>query len=82
MIPQKQLKRTLEDSTSSDDDTVPKRKSDHWSRFLVISSSDDGPLKLNPFALSKAIYGIAGDVVSMKKMRFGCIQPEHADIQH
>ena len=41
--------------------------SKNWSRFLVISSIEDGALtKLSPFAIQKAIVGLAGEPKSVK----------------
>ena len=40
--------------------------SKNWSRFLVISSIEDGALtKLSPFAIQKAIVGLAGEPKSV-----------------
>ena len=47
-----------------------------WPRFLVISSIDDQPLRLNPFATAKTIQGLAGDVKDVKKIRKGFLLVE------
>ena len=44
--------------------------SKNWSRFLVISSIEDGALtKLFPFAIQKTIVGFAGEPKSVKKIK-------------
>ena len=51
------------------------RNTDSWPRFLVIESIDsDRPLsKLSPFVIEKAMKGISGEVVSIKKLRSGSL---------
>ena len=53
----------------SDFSSVKKSKvnsSNNWSRFFVISSIEDGALtKLSPFAIQKAIVGLAGEPKSI-----------------
>ena len=68
----------VSDFSSSDEESrkssnsVKKSKvnsSKTWSRFLVISSIEDGALtKLSPFAIHKAIVGLAGEPKSVKKI--------------
>jgi hypothetical protein len=65
-------KRKPEDlETDSDPDISP----DTWPRFLIIESTDDTkPLsKLSPFALYKAIQGIAGTPKDVKRLRSGTV---------
>ncbi|XP_048255091.1 uncharacterized protein LOC125381695 [Haliotis rufescens] len=59
--------------TEDDSPRMPPVTFENWPRFLVISSLDDTPLKLNPFAVEKAIQGIAGDVEDAKRLRSGCL---------
>ncbi|XP_067653295.1 uncharacterized protein [Haliotis asinina] len=71
MAQPKKHKRALDEGLSSDEDSATNRLPDTWNRFLVVSSTDGEPLKLNPFATSKAIYGLAGDVQAVTKIRSG-----------
>ena len=66
----KRVHTDVSDFSSSDEEsrkysnTVKKSKvnSKKWSRFLVISSTEDGALtKLSPFAIQKSIVGLAGE---------------------
>ncbi|XP_067674934.1 uncharacterized protein [Haliotis asinina] len=52
--------------------------SDSWARFLVIEATDSLPIKLNPFAISKAISGICGDVKNVTRLRSGSLLVECA----
>ncbi len=56
---------------------IPKQI-EYCPRFLVIESPDKQLIKLNPFAISKAVYGIAGDVKNIKRMRSGSLLVECA----
>ncbi|XP_046559506.1 uncharacterized protein LOC124268557 [Haliotis rubra] len=73
--PYKKRTHEPEDSASSEDDdpSIQKINSDHWSRFLVMSSTDGSALKLNPFAIAKGIEGLAGEVKEVKMLRAGCL---------
>ncbi|XP_071091229.1 uncharacterized protein [Haliotis cracherodii] len=51
---------------------------DSWPRFIVISSSDDIPLKLNPFAISLGIKGVCGEVNNVTRLRSGSLLVECA----
>ncbi|XP_046545770.1 uncharacterized protein LOC124255870 [Haliotis rubra] len=68
-------KRRHVDSSSSDED-VPSDITDAWPRFIVISSSDGNPLKLNPFAISKGIQSACGEVKNVTRLRNGSILVE------
>ena len=67
----KRVHTDVSDFSSSDEESrkcsnsVKKSKvisSKNWSRFFVISSIEDGALtKLSPFAIQKAIVGLAGE---------------------
>ncbi|XP_048248839.1 uncharacterized protein LOC125378067 [Haliotis rufescens] len=52
--------------------------SESWPRFLVISTIDDSPLKLNPFAISKGIQSACGEVKNVTRLRGGSILVECA----
>ncbi|XP_041369839.1 uncharacterized protein LOC121383807 [Gigantopelta aegis] len=79
----KRVHTEVSDFLSSDEEsmkskyTVKKSKvisSQNWPRFLVISSTDDGALnKLSPFAIQKAIVGLAGEPKSVKKIKNGLL---------
>ena len=51
---------------------------EHWPRFLVIESAEEGRTLscLSPFAIEKAMKGLAGEVKSVKKLRSGLILVE------
>ncbi|XP_048246319.1 uncharacterized protein LOC125377331 [Haliotis rufescens] len=59
------------------ENTTPTR-SDYWPRFLVIEALDKEPIKLNPFAISKGIIGICGEVTNVTKLRSGSLLVECA----
>ncbi|XP_071114709.1 uncharacterized protein [Haliotis cracherodii] len=64
-------KRRLEDidiSSGSISQTI-----DTWARFLVIEAADKLPIKLNPFAISKAVSGICGEVKNVTRLRSGSL---------
>ncbi|XP_071078439.1 uncharacterized protein [Haliotis cracherodii] len=51
---------------------------DTWARFLVIEAADKLPIKLNPFAISKAVSGICGEVKNVTRLRSGSLLVECA----
>ncbi|XP_071092678.1 uncharacterized protein [Haliotis cracherodii] len=51
---------------------------DSWPRFIVISSSDDNPLKLNPFAISLGIKCVCGEVKNVTRLRSSSLLVECA----
>ncbi|XP_071118408.1 uncharacterized protein [Haliotis cracherodii] len=51
---------------------------DSWARFLVIEAADKLPIKLNPFAISKAVSGICGEVKNVTHLRSGSLLVECA----
>ncbi|XP_048240276.1 uncharacterized protein LOC125373314 [Haliotis rufescens] len=65
-------KRRLEDDDSGNIPT----NSDSWARFLVIEAADKLPLKLNPFAITKAINGHCGEVKNVTRLGSGSILVE------
>ena len=79
----------VSDFSSSDEESrkssnaVKKSKvnsSNNWSRFLVISSIEDRALtKLSPFAIQKAIVGLAGEPKSIKKIKTGLLVECHSE---
>ncbi|XP_067654465.1 uncharacterized protein [Haliotis asinina] len=69
-------KRRLEDLDLSTGNVCS--NSDSWARFVVIESSDFLPIKLNPFAISKAISGICGEVKNVTRLRSGSLLVECA----
>ena len=63
--------------SSSDDEYMKtdfyKKSTSNWPRFLVVSSTVEGALnKLSPFAIQKAIVGLAGEPKSVKKSGVAC----------
>ncbi|XP_067676359.1 uncharacterized protein [Haliotis asinina] len=69
-------KRRLEDLDVSSGNTS--FNNDSWARFLVIEAVDFSPIKLNPFAISKAISGICGEVSNVTRLRSGSLLVECA----
>ncbi|XP_071118321.1 uncharacterized protein [Haliotis cracherodii] len=69
-------KRKHIDASSSDEETAI--QIDSWARFIVIEASDHQALKLNPFAISKAINGCCGKVENVSRLRNGSILVECA----
>ena len=65
----KKQKRDL--SISSEEDDTPLKAS--WPRFVVVQSTTDEPLRINPFVVERSIKGIAGEVSSVKKLRSGSL---------
>ncbi|XP_067679753.1 uncharacterized protein [Haliotis asinina] len=51
---------------------------DAWPRFLVVEAVDFLPIKLNPFAISKAVSGICGEVKNVTRLRSGSLLVECA----
>ncbi|XP_048239179.1 uncharacterized protein LOC125372732 [Haliotis rufescens] len=49
---------------------------DSWARFVVTEAADKQPLKLNPFAISKAVSGICGEVKKVTRLRSGSLLVE------
>ncbi|XP_041377291.1 uncharacterized protein LOC121389706 [Gigantopelta aegis] len=88
----KRVHTEVSDFLSSDEESMKSKtnvkkskviSSQHWPRFLVISSTDDGALnKLSPFAIQKAIVGLAGEPKSVKKIKNGllveCLTEKHS----
>ena len=85
----KRVHTDVSDFSSSDEESrkssnsVKKCKvnsSKNWSRFLVISSIEDGALtKLSPFAIQKAIVGLAGEPKSVKKIKASLLVECHSE---
>ena len=79
----KRAKRNLSEDdsdTDMDKNTDKNRDAASWTRYVVVEGKDkDSPLKINPFALSKAIQGVAGTVKSVKKLRSGSLLIECAN---
>ena len=72
-------KKRLRENTSSDSDSdlsdcsTPLAASSTWPRFLLVKSLDpQSPVsKLSPFAIAKAIQGLAGEPKQVQKLRSG-----------
>ena len=65
-------RRHVDTSTSDEADTHV----DSWARFLVIEAADHEPIKLNPFAISKAVHGYCGEVKNVTRLRSGSLLVE------
>ncbi|XP_046583109.1 uncharacterized protein LOC124290448 [Haliotis rubra] len=61
--------------SSSEDEEVP-QSGDFWPEYLVIAAADGSPFKLNPFAVSKGIQGVCGEVKNATRLRFGSLLVE------
>ncbi|XP_067653312.1 uncharacterized protein [Haliotis asinina] len=66
------------ETVSSSDDESETTNLDSWPRFLVVQGIEGQPLKLNPFAISKAIAGICGEVKNVTRLRTGSLLVECA----
>ncbi|XP_048246218.1 uncharacterized protein LOC125377301 [Haliotis rufescens] len=66
-------KRRHLESSSSDEAVA---NFDSWARFLMIEAKDHQPIKLNPFAISKAIHGYCGDVKNVTRLPSGSLLVE------
>ncbi|XP_067660095.1 uncharacterized protein [Haliotis asinina] len=66
-------KRRHLESISSDESITD---FDSWARFIVIEAEDHLPIKLNPFAISKAIHGHCGEVKNVTRLRSGSLLVE------
>ena len=67
------------DEDSMNDSILKKTRvvSDSWPRFLIIESPNDGALKaLSPFAIQKALVGLAGEPKTVKKLKNGSLLVE------
>ncbi|XP_048251526.1 uncharacterized protein LOC125379294 [Haliotis rufescens] len=64
--------------SSSSDEELSQIFPESWPRFLVISTVDESPLKLNPFAISKGIQSACGEVKNVTRLRGGSILVECA----
>ncbi|XP_071114707.1 uncharacterized protein [Haliotis cracherodii] len=69
-------KRRLEEIEISTGNLSP--NIDSWAKFLVIEAADNLPIKLNPFAVSKAVSGICGEVKNVTRLRSGSLLVECA----
>ncbi|XP_067656448.1 uncharacterized protein [Haliotis asinina] len=72
-------KRHLYSSSSDEEVETNPLKSSHWPKFIVIEGQESAAVKLNPFAVEKAIKGIAGDVDNIRKLRSGALLVECAN---
>lgn len=68
----KKAKRALEHD-SDEESSAPRQDDNSWARFLVIHSEtpDKTAAKLSPFAISKGLKGLAGELKEIKKLRSG-----------
>ena len=74
MYSKKPPKRTrLDDRYDSDSDDETREKSGFWPAWLVVEGDDEmKPLSaLSPFAIEKGFKNIAGDLVSVKRLKNG-----------
>ncbi|XP_071114712.1 uncharacterized protein [Haliotis cracherodii] len=69
-------KRRHVDLDDIDQNEQLSRGLDSWARFIVIEAADKQPIKLNPFAISKAVLGICGEVKNVTRLRSGSLLVE------
>jgi len=72
----KQIKRGHQSQSSSDTESsisISRITVSNWPEYLIIQAAEDGELTKNPFLTAKTIQGIAGEVISVKRLRQGDI---------
>ena len=77
----KRVRTEVSDSSTSDEESMTNKSSnistDNWPRFLVIEPISEGALNsLSPFAVHKALQGLAGELKSVKRIKSGCLLVE------
>ena len=82
----KRVRTEVSDSSTSDEESMTNKSSnistDNWPRFLVIEPISEGALNsLSPFAVHKALQGLAGELKSVKRIKSGCLLVECAIYQ-
>ena len=82
--PPKNNKRTRPNDNDTDSDSETCASTPEWPRFLVVQFTDpETPLsKLSPFAIQKAIEGIAGEPKSVRRLGFANLLIEVAKKSH
>ncbi len=71
---QKRLRSTSSSSTSSSSSEPSFTLSpDSWPRFITIQSTSATPITSNPFLIAKTIQSIAGNLISVKRLRDGSL---------
>ena len=69
----KRVRTEVSDSSTSDEESKTKNSNisnDNWPRFLIIEPVSDGELNsLSPFAIHKALQGLAGELKSEKNKK-------------
>ena len=83
----KRVRTEVLDSSTSDEESMsksPNISTDNWPRFLIIEPISEGALNyLSPFAIHKALQGLAGELKSVKRFKNGrllveCITQHHS----
>ena len=72
----KRVRTEVSDSSTSDEESMTNKSSnistDNWPRFLIIEPISEGALNsLSPFAVHKALQGLAGEMKSVKRIKSG-----------
>ena len=88
----KRVRTEVSDSSPSDEESMINQKKKRttkvvadvsWPRFLIIASSNEGALqRLSPFAIQKALVGLAGEPKNVKKLRNGSLLIEALTESH
>ncbi|XP_046565574.1 uncharacterized protein LOC124274277 [Haliotis rubra] len=73
----KTTKRRHVESLSSDEEVSPD-VAKSWPKFIVLSSADGNPLKINPFAVTKGIQSVCGEVKNVNRLHSGSLLVECA----
>ena len=69
----KRVHTKISDSSTSDEESMTKKSSntstDNWPRFLIIEPVSEGALNsLSPFAIHKALQGLAGELNNVTRI--------------
>ena len=71
----KRVRNEVLDSSTSDEESMKNSKNmstENWPRFLIIEPISEAPLNsLSPFAVHKALQGLAGELKSVKRIKNG-----------
>ena len=71
----KRIRTEVSDSSTSDEESMTKCQNistDNWPRFLFIEPISEGALNyLSPFAIHKALQGLAGELKCVKRIKNG-----------
>ena len=82
----KRVRTEVSDSSTSDEESMKNTSNtctDNWPRFLIIEAVSEGALNyLSPFAIHKALQGLAGELKSVKRIKNGRLLVECSKEHH